>query len=379
MFSSGNKYFLGISVLSLVAAVVYAFTVNPADLGAIAILGLMVASALLAGVGLKDYSGDVSTPEEAVTASAATPADVPWPAVTALGVALTLVGLSTVPVVFLLGVTAMVAGGSEWLITNWAARASKDAAYNNANVRVKAIGPLEYPVAAALAGAVIAYFFSRIMLNVSKSAGPIIFIVVGTVILVIGALAATKSSFRGRPLVASVSAVALLLVAAGVVTGIGGERKELAEVSAGNFYDASHRECGAEKGEHYDHNAGNTVNLRSAVLATVTVENGAVAAKVIGFKDGLDSTDTITIPRANWVNILFRNLDAEEHRMVIHLGEQKVAETGVVEKVENCTQLAGKGQEQVLTVRIPKPSAAFKDGYSIEVPGAKGTIKVLVP
>ena len=41
MFSSGSKYFLGISGLSLVAAVVYAFTVNPSDLGAIAILVLM--------------------------------------------------------------------------------------------------------------------------------------------------------------------------------------------------------------------------------------------------------------------------------------------------------------------------------------------------
>ena len=65
--------------------------------------------------------------------------------------------------------------------------------------------------------------------------------------------------------------------------------------------------------------------------------------------------------------------------MVIHLGEKKVAETGVVEKVENCTQLAGKNQEQLLTVKIPKPSSAFKDGYSIEVPGAEGVIKVVVP
>lgn len=379
MFSSSNKYFLGISVLSLVAAVVYAFTVNPSDLGAIAVLGLMVSSALLAGIGLKDYSGDAATAEEAVTASAATPSDIPWPTVAALGVALTLAGLATVPVVFLLGVVALVAGGAEWLISNWAARASKDSAYNNLNVRVKAIGPLEFPVAATLAGAVIAYFFSRIMLNVGKSVGPVIFILVGTLILVIGTLAATKPSFRGRPLVASVSAVAVLLVAAGVITGIGGERKELAEVSAGKFYDVSHRECGAEKSEHYDKHAGNTVNLRSAVLATVTVENGTVSAKAIGFKDGVDSTDTLYIPRSNDVNILFRNLDEKEYRMVIHLGEQKVASTGVVEKVENCTQLAGKGQEQVLTVRIPKPSAAFKDGYSIEVPGAKGTIKVLVP
>ena len=33
MFSSGSKYFLGIAGISLVASVVYAFTVNPSDLG----------------------------------------------------------------------------------------------------------------------------------------------------------------------------------------------------------------------------------------------------------------------------------------------------------------------------------------------------------
>ena len=379
MFSSSNKYFIGVSGLSTVAAIVYAFTINPSDLGAIAILGLVAAAALLAGIGLKDFSGDAPTPEEAVAASAPAPGDVPWPAVTALGVALTLVGMTTVPAVFILGLVVLLAGAAEWLIGDWASRASKDAAYNNANVRVKAIGPLEYPVAATLVAAVIAYFFSRIMLNIGKAEGPIVFIVVGTVILVIGTLAATKPSFRGKPLVASVSAVALVIAVAGIVTGIGGERKELAEVSAGKFYDVSHRECGEEKSEHYDKHAGNTVNLRSAVIATVTVKDGVVEARAIGFKEGVDSTDTLFVPRSNPVNILFRNLDESEHRMVIHLGERKVTSTGVMEKVQDCTQLAGKNQEQLLTVNIPKPSIAFKDGYSIEVPGAKGTIKVVVP
>ena len=65
--------------------------------------------------------------------------------------------------------------------------------------------------------------------------------------------------------------------------------------------------------------------------------------------------------------------------MLFRSGEAKVGTTGTVEKVQNCTQLAGKNQEQLLTVSIPKPSAAFKDGYSIEVPGAEGVIKVMVP
>ena len=294
----------------------------------------------------------------------------------ALGLALTAVGLATVPVVFLLGIVALVAGGAEWLITNWADRASVDRRYNNDVVRVKTIGPLEYPVAAAVVLGVVAYLFSRVMLTVSKETAPIVFIAVGTVVLVIGFLAGTRPSFRGKPLVASISVVVLALVVAGVTTGIQGERAELAEASAGDFYDASHRECGAEESEHFDHHAGNTVNLRASVLATVFVKDGKAYAELIGMPK---PTDTITIARSNAVNILFRNLDEKEYRMVMHLGEAKVGTTGTVEKVETCTQLAGKNQEQLLTVTIPKPSAAFKDGYSIEVPGAEGVIKVMVP
>jgi len=376
MFSSGSKYLLGISGLSLVAAIVYAFTVNPSDLGVIAILGLMVAAGLLVGIGLKNNDGDAATIEEAVAAATEAPRDSAWPAVFALGLALTAVGLATVPVVFLLGIVALVAGGAEWLITNWADRASVDRRYNNDVVRVKTIGPLEYPVAAAVVLGVVAYLFSRVMLTVSKETAPIVFIAVGTVVFVIGFLAGTRPSFRGKPLVASISVVVLALVVAGVTTGIQGERAELAEASAGDFYDASHRECGAEESEHFDHHAGNTVNLRASVLATVFVKDGKAYAELIGMPK---PTDTITIARSNAVNILFRNLDEKEYRMVMHLGEAKVGTTGTVEKVETCTQLAGKNQEQLLTVTIPKPSAAFKDGYSIEVPGAEGVIKVMVP
>ncbi|MFM9084145.1 MAG: hypothetical protein ACKOQ7_09770, partial [Actinomycetota bacterium] len=150
MFSSGSKYLIGISTLSLVAAVVYAFTVNPSDHGAIAILGLMVSAGFIAGIGLHNNSGDAATVDEAVTAAAHTPRDSAWPMVFALGAALVLLGLATVPVVFLLGIVAMLAGGSEWLIGNWADRASVDPVFNNDRVRVKAIGPLEYPVAGAL-------------------------------------------------------------------------------------------------------------------------------------------------------------------------------------------------------------------------------------
>ena len=377
MFSSGSKYFLGISGLSLVAAIVYAFTVNPSDLGAIALLGLVVAGALLLAIGLHNGSGDVATAQAAPAANDV-PRDIVWPSVMALGVTVILVGLATVPVIFLLGIVVTVAGGAEWLISAWSDRASVDSAFNNNNVRVKAIGPLEYPVAAALFAAALAYLFSRIMLNVPKETAPIIFIIVAALVLTVGFLIATKPAFRGRALSLTLTVGVLAVAIAGIGTAIGGERSELAEASAGKFYSraVTNAECGADEIPHFDHKAGNTVNLRSAVAATITVEDGKVYAQEIALTK---KVDTVTIARSNEVNILFRNKDKEEHRMIVHMGEQKVAETGVVEKLQTCTQLAGQDQEQLLTLKFPKPSSAFKEGYSIEVPGAEGTIKIVVP
>jgi hypothetical protein len=376
MFSSGSKYLLGITGLSLVASVIYAFTVNPSDIGAIALLGLMVAGGFLAGINLHNGSGDAATAEEAVAAASPAPRDSAWPAVLALGTALVLVGLATVPAVFILGLAVMTGGAVEWLTLNWADRASNDRRYNNDMVRTRSIGPLEYPAASAVALAAVAYLFSRVMLNVSKSAGAILFIIVASIVVVVAFLAAYKPSFRGRPLVAVLALGALVLVGAGVYTGIDGERAQLAKYSKEDPYSITHRECGPEESEHYDHHAGNAVNLRANVLATVFVKDGKAYAELIGIQKPVNS---ITIARSNDVNILFRNLDEKEHRMVIHLGEKTVAETGVVEKLENCTQLAGKNQEQLLTVNIKKPTIAMKDGYKIEVPGAEGEIEVIVP
>jgi hypothetical protein len=88
--------------------------------------------------------------------------------------------------------------------------------------------------------------------------------------------------------------------------------------------------------------------------------------------------DTITIPRMNSTTVLFRNLDKSERRLVVNLGTTQVGDTEVVEPLGTCTQLTGKGQEQVLTLTIPKPSPA-EAPYSFTVPGAIGEIKLVVP
>lgn len=373
MFTTGSKYFLGFTGLSLVGVVLYALFINPQDLGAVALLGLLVSFSTLAGFTLFVRDGDTASVEEAVEAAVPVPAPSMWPMVFALGVALLLVGLATVPVVFILGLAVMAAGGVEWSIQNWAERASADSAFNDM-VRHRVIGGLEYPGVAALVAGVVVYFFSRIMLATSKGGAAVIFIVVAAVVLFFGFLFSFKPGLRGRVTGLVVTLGVTALVASGVASALAGERAELAEASAGKHFSAEHRECGAEKAEFFDKHANNSVALKSAVVATVSVKDGKVTARAIGVPKDVD---TITIPRSNATSILFRNFDSTEHRMVINLGEAKVAETGVVEKVEDCTQLTGKGQENILTVTIPKPSTG--DPYSIAVPGASGEIKVVVP
>jgi len=350
------------------------FLVNPSDLGAVALLGLAASGALIGAMALFTRDGDVYTDEEAVAANAVAGPPSFWPIVFALGAAIVLTGLATVSVVFILGITVLIAGGVEWAIQNWADGASSDREFNNF-ARTRAISAIEYPGLAAVGLGVIAFFFSRVVLAVSKEAGPIIFIVVATAILVVGVLIATKPFMKGAvTVVVSVLAV-VALAGAGTFAALSGERHELAVAAEEDHYDAANRECGEEESAHYDHLANNTVSLRSAVTATIFVKDGKVYAEAIGMPT---KVDTITIPRSNATSVMFRNLDEEQHRLVVHLGSAKVAATGVVEKVGTCTQLTGKNQEQVMTLTIPKPATATEP-FSFTVPGATGEIKLVVP
>jgi len=374
MITPGSKYFFGLTGLSLIAAILYMVLVNPNDLGAVALFGLATSGALIGSMASFTRDGDVYTDEEAVAANAVAGPSSIWPIVFALGAAIVLTGLATVSVVFILGIAVLIGGGIEWSIQNWADGASSDREFNNF-ARSRAISALEYPGLAAVGLGVIAFFFSRVFLALSKEAGTLFFIVVATGILVVGVLIASKPFMKGAVTVVVAVLAVVALVGIGTFAALSGERTELAVAAEEDHYDASHRECGEEESEHYDHLANNTVSLRSAVTATIFVKDGKVYAEAIGMTK---KVDTITIPRSNATSVMFRNLDEEKHRLVVNLGSAKVAETGVTEKVGTCTQLTGKNQEQVMTLKIPKP-ATEDDPYSFTVPGATGEIKLVVP
>lgn len=374
MFTTGSKYFIGLTALSSVATILYLFLVNPSDLGALALIGLVTAAATMAGFAIFTVDSDAETAEQAVDAAAGPTSSSYWPIVLALGAAMILLGLATEPVVFVLGIAVLVGGGVEWMIQSWADRASADPAYNN-NVRGKVLGGIEYPGLSAVLTIVVAFLFSRVFLAVSKDAATIFFIVVAAVIFALGFVFASRAELRKKALTVVIPVAIALLAVVGVVSAISGEREQLVEAAREDHFAIEHRECGEEASKYYDKHANNKVPLRSSVIATITVENNEVSAKMIG----LDRTvDTITIPRMNSTTVLFRNLDDSERRLVVNLGSEKVGDTDVVEELGTCTQLTGKGQEQVLTLTIPKP-ASPEEPYSFTVPGASGEIKLVVP
>jgi hypothetical protein len=374
MITPGSKYFLGLTGLGLVSAVLYCFLVNPSDLGAYALFGLFISAALIAGFSIFTRDGDVDTVAEAVEANTEATAPSFWPIVFALGAALTLLGVATNEIVFVLGLSVLVGGAVEWVIDDWAGKASVDSEFNSF-VRHRAIGAFDYPGIAAVVLGVVAFLFSRIMLTVSKDEASIIFIIVAALIFATGFLLSAKPALRGKS-TAIISVVGVLVLAvAGITSALNGERKELVKYAKEDPYSISHRECGKEAGEHYDHEPNGSVSLRSGVIATIFVENGKIRAQEVGLKRDVE---TITIRRANASSILFRNLDSEEYRLVASLGKVKVGTTDVMEEVGTCTQLTGKNEEQVLTVTIPKPSSP-EAPYTLTVPGVAGEIKVVVP
>lgn len=374
MITPGSKYFLGLTGLGLVSAVLYCFLVNPSDLGAYALFGLFISAALIAGFSIFTRDGDVDSVAEAVEANTEATAPSFWPIVFALGAALTLLGVATNEIVFVLGLSVLVGGAVEWVIDDWAEKASVDSEFNSF-VRHRAIGAFDYPGIAAVVLGVVAFLFSRIMLTVSKDEASIIFIIVAALIFATGFLLSAKPALRGKS-TAIISVVGVLVLAvAGITSALNGERKELVKYAKEDPYSISHRECGKEAGEHYDHEPNGSVSLRSGVVATIFVEDGKIRAQEVGLKRDVE---TITIRRANATSILFRNLDSEEYRLVASLGKVKVGTTDVMEEVGTCTQLTGKNEEQVLTVTIPKPSSP-EAPYTLTVPGVTGEIKVVVP
>ena len=385
MFTTGSKFFLGATVLSIVATIVVGVTIG-GGAGWQAAVGLattVVVFAFLAGINYFVRDGNVPSMQQnaAAQSAAAQPpaANSMWPLVAALGAGLVVVGTVSKPLVFKIGVVVLLAAAVEWMVQGFSERASADAAYNN-TVRKRILNPLEFPLLAGGGLGLIVYSFSRIMLWIDKSGGPVIFVVVGALVLVGGFLFASRPSLK-KSLIAGVCAIgALGIISTGAVMAIDGQR-HIPEYPTTLSDPAVCNEEGEATGEaaEIDEKASQSVAAKASFAVTVSLRDGKLTATELGLEG---ERTVVTVSRSNATNIMFRNFDSHEHRFTVRMGSFTTTENGtaVTTKPLVCTQLVDHDGEQMLTVVFPKTSTASDEPFIIEVPGVEGQqIEVVVP
>lgn len=379
MITTSSKLFYGLGAGSLVGAVLWMISGNSA-LGAVALFFLATALLFAGSIASFVRDGHVLSTDTAAHATAAATNRSPraslWPLGTAVSVGVLVVGLISSPGIFKVGVALTLAMLGEWMIQNWSERGSADAAYNT-KIRDYMVHPLELPVAGALLLAVIVLSFSRLMLALDKSAGVAVFGVAAALVLAVGTVIAVRRNTSRRLVGAVVSVVLVALAGAGVATALDGEREQLVEAAEEDHF--AHRGCSEEK-EYSDKKASRSVAAKSNILATVTLRDGQLIAEVAGYSE---PQSELYIQRANPSTILFVNETDEARRMVLSYG--KVVEDlgdGVERETElqACTSKVEKGGKQSVTVRIPQPSFASDEPFSITVPGVSSArLSVVVP
>jgi len=377
MFKVGSKLFLGLTGFSALTLVAYLIFVERLALGGVALSMVFATLVGLSAIVIIVNDGDNEVqPRDASLVRASM-----WPLVTVAGVVLLILGLVVAQVYFIFGIVVVLAALTEWLVQAWSESASDDAAHND-SARRRLLHPIEFPVIATLGLGVIIFAFSRIMLAISKSAGAVAFVVLSSLVLLVGAIFALRPALKPA-IVSGICVVGAVGIVAGGIAGQGaGLRSDLVEAAEEGHY--THRECGAEKSKYFDKKAMKTLSLRTNPVAIIELRDGVLSAVMTGFNEPQKS---VSVPRGNPVTFIFRNFDAAERRMVASLGaamgtgaESSSEKEGHSNANETCTQLIPQGAEQALTITYAKPSIAQVEPLTLTVPGVEGqAIEVVVP
>lgn len=389
MFTTGSKLFLGATVLSAVAAAIFGLSVGGANgwLGVVGLISTAVVFAFLFGVNHYTRDGNVSAMDTAAVADAAA-ARAPversmWPIVAAVGVTGIAIGAVSKPIVFKAGIVVLLAAAVEWMVHGWSERASADPQYN-AGLRRRILHPLEFPLLAAAGLGAVIYSFSRIMLWIDKSGGPVVFVVIGSLVLFGGFLIAARPSLKKSVLAGILTVGALGLVSTGALMAIDGQRTIEAHptTSTDNGAACSLPEEGTGTQKEVDEKASQAVAAKANVAMTVVLKDGKLIARQLGLPP-IEGPSVVTVSRGNIINVIFKNEDPEKRRLTVNMGEfeQTINGTTVKERPKACTTLVrGKDGSGFLTFILPKPSRASTQDYSFSVPGVDSAkLEIVVP
>jgi hypothetical protein len=242
VFTTGFKYFFGLAMALVLAAVVHGYssggdTVGPVSLGWKGGVGDHVGYTMLLAMGVATglvglvlvAFRDADPSAQAHVLGVETVASSPpvtgsfWPVVGAFGAATVVVGLVLHAAVFVLGLVILAMVAIEWTMDAWADRATGDPEANRA-LRNHIMAPLEIPLAGTLGIAVGVLAVSRVLLAISTNGAVAVTGLIAVLVLACGALYAARPGI-GRSLVAGIAVLAAVaLLTAGVVAAVAGER-----------------------------------------------------------------------------------------------------------------------------------------------------------
>jgi hypothetical protein len=402
MFTTGSKILIGGSVLATVAAIVYGVSQNEA-LGIVGLISAAIALSLLAGFNVWARDSNLSALDTTVIATSEAAAEPPaasiWPMVFAVGAATVLLGLVTQQSIFTIGVVVLLAAGAQWMVQAWAESASADSAVNAA-VRNRVANPLEYPLLGAIAVGAIAYAFSRVMLWLSKTNTVIAFSVLAVLVACVAFFFAFRPSVKRGAVSAALGLGAVAIVASGAAAGVDGERDIHAHETTTTA--AAEGLCASPEEGEYDEKASQTVSAKASTYTITLTEADELEFDVPGPVDA--GVESITLPRSNPNNIVFRNDSDEERRLTYDfraLTEDEIAEAEAAkeeeshadegesaeahdtfERLQQCTTLLEPGAAQLMTLFLAEPSFSPSnddEAFRFFVPGTDAELEVMVP
>ncbi len=382
MFTTGSKFFIGASTLAVAGTLIFGGINSGGPLGTLGLIGAAIGLVFMTGMNFWVRDSNVSSKDPAaIDTCAASHHPVQrslWPIVAGIGVALLSVGLIVGYAVVWIAVIVLLIATVEWMVLSWSEQASGDVAYNS-GVRKRIMHPMELPILGAIGAGLIIFSFSRIMLSNPGTAGILLFGGIASVIVLFGALMATKRNVGKSVVTALCTVGAVALIGAGVASALEGghtiEKHEINEVSSEGDT------CGAELTEA-DEDPSRAIPGKSNPAATVILENGTLRAEVIGIAG---NPEAVTLLRSNNNYVRFRNMDDGTHRLRAFLGYEVVAAGTAAERsVESsvCTQAITEGGEQFLIVNPSRPSVAAPadEQYQFTVPGVDtAVLRIVVP
>jgi hypothetical protein len=243
VITTGSKWFFGLGFVSLVLAVAYGWTTGGNGLGPVTMgykggvgdhfgYGVLVAagfiSLFLGAMSLAVRDAEALA-EAQVAGTETVPAAIPaapsyWPAVSAFGVALVVIGLVASPVLFVIGLVALGVVLVEWTVQAWADHATGDPATNR-QLRNRLMNPIEFPAAGVLAIGVFVAAFSRLFLALSADAAVWVGIGITGLIIVLGFFFASRPRISANVIVGVLLFAALVAIGLGIGGAVSGERE----------------------------------------------------------------------------------------------------------------------------------------------------------